>query len=614
MKLRTLISDIRLSLLPVISVGYLSFCWFVLYRTVLVPGSTYSVESLVAIRSGTTTISILTILLALHPMKSLIVDLKGEEFMRLLRTSSGGQHRGPGGVDLATANSVSSSSLGTITAFLIIIKRECSLYFIIAVLCGFIVTAISALAPAALSVHRVMLDSGAAMWMVAAIGPDSVAVVNNSTLRTYPTYQHYIPSTGMNNTLREAALVIWAEMAMNLTNSSFNPSIRTSESLEYIVPFPLGLSPTVFSRWVTDAFVLRPVCNWWQTDTEGLPLSRLFTNGTLIAHYESLGVALNLTSRFISADLDDFYSFEIHYASAALNGSYTIWDTTTNDIPSDGYSVWALLYRTSVPHWSVSLDLSTIPTFGSDLFRVAILACSPGFSIETVEARNEGGSIVVSPLKNTPSLGNLHQRQVELFFTTVFRELSRGTSPTPPEPLPAESKIQASLIFGWDQVSTGPLSTFPARTWYPMHIEDITEAYTRYLRSAMKFYMTGALGYRFTQGVISEPVLAFTASRGYVIASTVFLGILNIINLWAYFRSGRGEVFSLFTAASVLHGSNVLEEVRRVRGEHAGVNAEDMEYEFECEARGRFATLDRQGDADECGVLILHDAGTYPLN
>ncbi|KAF8645921.1 hypothetical protein AX16_007483 [Volvariella volvacea WC 439] len=246
---RRLIVDIfKTLLLPAITVGFLAFCYTVQNQTVLVDGRglvDVSPQNLAAIKSGITTISILVISLGLWPIKNLITDMRGEEFLRSLKRSKDG-------VDLATANSVSSISVGTFQTIAIILRRRCSPHFFIAFISGFIVIAASALAPAALSVQDALRDSDVIAFEVAAVPMSSVINMTDFGISGWIG----VPTSRMSGRLQEAASISWAEAVLGLGYSFNTPKTSAADSPQYIVPLPVKLSPTTNARWITDAFYL----------------------------------------------------------------------------------------------------------------------------------------------------------------------------------------------------------------------------------------------------------------------------------------------------------------------------------------------------------------------
>ncbi|KAK0194438.1 hypothetical protein F5146DRAFT_436833 [Armillaria mellea] len=143
--LRSALDVVKALVLPVVAVGYLAFCYSVHNRIVPVTGDgmvNLSSYSMATVKSGITTISILVISIGLWPMKSLVQDLRSEEFFRVLTAHQAG-------VPLSTINAISSPSFGTIDSFMAIARRHCSSYFTLSFISGFIVVAVSSLAPSA---------------------------------------------------------------------------------------------------------------------------------------------------------------------------------------------------------------------------------------------------------------------------------------------------------------------------------------------------------------------------------------------------------------------------------------------------------------------------------
>ncbi|KAF8636267.1 hypothetical protein AX16_011037 [Volvariella volvacea WC 439] len=451
--------------------------------------------------------------------------------------------------------------------------------------------AVSSLAPATLSVEVVTGDSGSIR--VAAMNDSSVAEKDSSIPPSLQTYQHYEIRTNL-DFIAGAILqqmVIGMDPTSDMSKLSDIWIFPNSNFSKYIVPFPISDEtsttpeiapeslPPAGTRWRTDALALDPVCEWQANEADSSRLDYL-SDGTIDFHDQSRGVSFNLN---FTRAVNNSQIFEIYYASASLNKGFTIWDTT-NDVPSQGYSVWAVVDRDPV-------NLNPLPTFATDFLRFAVLICSPGLSIETVEIRSEGTTLSVFPLNTTARVGNLNQRQAELLFTGLFIGAQIlddviATSSTP------KLQVQAGMIFGWPEVAPTSLDREGVATFYPMFAEDIVPTYGTYIRIGASYFMNGVLGQTDVPVMIS--VLAFTAPRGYVIASTVLVVVLNMINVWAYFRSTRGEVFSLFTVANVLHESRVTDMVREVRKECAGASVDDMLDRLEKESKNRFVTLDDQ--------------------
>ncbi|KAK0498799.1 hypothetical protein EDD18DRAFT_51113 [Armillaria luteobubalina] len=125
--LRFALDVVKALVLPVVAIGYLAFCYSVHNRIVPVTGDgivNLSLYSLATVKSGITT------------------NLRSEEFFRVLTARQAG-------VPLSTINAISSPSFGTIDSFMAIARRHCSSYFTLSFISGFIVVAVSSLAPSA---------------------------------------------------------------------------------------------------------------------------------------------------------------------------------------------------------------------------------------------------------------------------------------------------------------------------------------------------------------------------------------------------------------------------------------------------------------------------------
>ncbi|KAF8636260.1 hypothetical protein AX16_011030 [Volvariella volvacea WC 439] len=635
----TLTIALKLLLLPIVSIAYLGFCWTVYHRTVLVNGRgliNTSAEGLGVIKSGITTINILTIALGLWPVKTLLMDVKGEEFFRSLRRSSAGSSSNPRGINLATAHSISTPSLGAFETLTIILQRHCSLYLTVAFITGFIMMATSVLAPAALSIQEVMCDLNETTFEVAAMPPSSVAVSSTTGL-SLPSSQYYLTDR-MERKLQEAASITWAEGALDVVHSFEVNGARSkfapSDPFRYIVPIPTNLSPMIPVRWFTDAFVLQPSCSWQETNISGtVPLQDVqnpsSTNPSTVINLPELGIGILLpVPRASSSGINPGFHLQYLSMRPAVFKQYWIFNSTTGDLPYGGHSIWSISqYR---PNTTTSMSLLTfdargLPTFGirdnlGGIWEIAILACSPNFTIQTVEVQNKGKNLTVistrsvSNGEDTSSAGNLDRREGDFFFSSIFTELTVETSPAIPW-AGSGSQVQASLMFGWDQVKAfNPNLTDQVYSpnnpvvWSPMAIPDITSMYSRYLQSAAKLYMSGALGTARVSGFVRQPVTAFSVSIGHIIPSTILLIILNIINILAFFRSGKGELFNLLTIGSVLHESNVPADMAKFKEDNPNIEGEELDRAFRNASKDRLLKLDpRSEDNKGPDVLTVHD-------
>ncbi|KAF8656488.1 hypothetical protein AX16_002507 [Volvariella volvacea WC 439] len=628
---RMLYNYMLLLIPPVVTTAYLAFCWTDICRDVILPTVDVvdtSVENITLVKSGVTTISIMVIALGLWPIKNLLVNIQGEEFFRVLKQSPiiGLNHnyhnlekpQEMGGINLVTANSMSSvTSLGIMETIVAIFKKQCSPHFSIAFVCSFIVLAASTLAPASLSVQEFLVDSAVMAFEVGAMRTSSV--VDAYKLHN-PMEPIYAPSTGdssyiMAYYLQEAASLAWAETAFNFSHSFTTPiPDPLGPTPQYIIPFPLNLTLTTPARWLTDAFVLRLSCNWYTTNlsTGTYTLEEAADEQWMVpVTIPELNIALRLDLNNTS----DHNSYTLqHYSVDETGNIFSIFNSTTGDIATRGHSVWALTQRNSF--FGIHFDQANIPTFevsgeGVGSRQFAILVCSPNLSLETVKVRNQGGNVTIVPAnidgRRQPFTrqGNLDEIQGNFFFMALFGAL--GTNAGPILKRQGQSQGQASLVFGWDQVRSYNWSATMSEivTWSPMPVSNITDVYTRFIRSASKPYLSGAFGTALVPGVVSEPFLKFVASRPHVIASTIFFAVLDVLSIVAFFRSGKGDVFNLIRVSSILHESNVTGKMERLVAEkrQMGGSLASLEEELEAETRNFVLKLDERG---ETGVLVIH--------
>ncbi|KAF8636253.1 hypothetical protein AX16_011023 [Volvariella volvacea WC 439] len=543
MKWDTVVGASKLLPLPILSLSYLAFCWVVQYRVVPLPAFRFvdtSPENLTTIKSGITTINIVIIALALQSIRSIITEIRGEEFIRLLNLKRDGRSKP---VTVVDANSLSSPSLGTSKTIPILLAQNCSSWFVVAFIAGLLVTATSSLAPAALSVHEVMLDSYKTTFNVAAMPASSVAPTSPDASDTDPLHKRRRLTHPMRSRLQHAASFAWAEGALNL---DYSPNLIRHHS-----------------GWVTDVFVMRPSCDW-QSSNATMSIRqdddmRLGVNGTLPEL--NIGYALSLDPSQLASILPQ---------ATSPKGAIPSGSSSNPSSRRTAHSGRCSISQKHPPFDCVG-DLG-LPVH----LDVAILACSPNLAVETVEVQSKGRDITI--LRPHPSRqGNLDQREADLFFTALF-------SPQPPNAATALAhsvtcpgpQVQAGLVLGWDVLGDFDEHHGVAREvrFSPMPISDITSVYARYLESATKPYLAGVLGTARVPGTVLEPTLVFEAFRPYAIASTILLTILNILSIWASFRSEKGRVSSLFTAG-LLHLSSVAEEVRRFREDNAKLNEED---------------------------------------
>jgi len=135
----------KIALVLILAIFYLTFCLIVHYRIVPI-GQLESGVGLsflhVNIVSVITTVAILIVYVALWPMKSVIDEIRAEEFFRLMDTH-------PNGLPLDRVNAVSATTTGAFDIFLATIHRHCSPLLTSTLVISLVITATSSIAPAA---------------------------------------------------------------------------------------------------------------------------------------------------------------------------------------------------------------------------------------------------------------------------------------------------------------------------------------------------------------------------------------------------------------------------------------------------------------------------------
>lgn len=78
-------------------------------------------------------------------------------------------------------------------------------------------------------------------------------------------------------------------------------------------------------------------------------------------------------------------------------------------------------------------------------------------------------------------------------------------------------------------------------------------------------YVTGSLGTSYVPGRIASVQQIFVSSMPHVIASTVFIIILFVMAIVAYFRRGKGDQFNLTNVAAALADSELPEMAKKAK-------------------------------------------------
>ncbi|QRV92668.1 peroxisomal adenine nucleotide transporter 1 [Ceratobasidium sp. AG-Ba] len=540
--------------LPLVASAYLAFCYVA--ATGVVPVRIYNVdrpsEHLFQIKAGVTTLSIIVITIALLPVKSLLDDIKSEEFFRRIRMAKEG-------IPVRAVNDVSIPSHGFVQSTFSIFRSEASRYFTGAVFSSLVVAAVSFLAPAALSVGIIFVDGEIIALRVGALSSNSV-------------YQIGDTESGLNSAMyrvsTEAASMGWAQSALG-TDLAFKP-----DSPRYVVPLPLDLTPQDIARWVTDVVVMQPACSWGVSKPPVTlvpdPRNATLYGSTLDFTLPSHGVGASVGSYTIIAEV--------------VGGSH-LFNLTTHDPPLQGTTAWILAQCTSCvdPYDEgdnsklnfTGIPYQELPVFDDysktmRAYHVAILICEPRINIETKEVRMEGdGKIHVTEDGRTLARQwNLPAMQTRLLMSRALDSYTDNSGPD--SDFGGIGKVaQVRLLFG----PQGRASE--TKTLTPLPIDELAREYNLALQASMRAYLSGSLGSAIVPGRIQTSILIFTSSLPHVVVSTILFVLIALFVNMCYFRS-KEEQFTLVSVATALARSDLpvlCQEVRQA-GREQGLLSE----------------------------------------
>ncbi|KAG9099609.1 hypothetical protein FRC06_005098 [Ceratobasidium sp. 370] len=478
-KIKRIIRNIWLTTwLPVIAFMYLAFCYVAATRVVRV--SIYNIDTpadhLYGIKAGVTTLSIIVIGIALLPVKSLLDDLKGEEFFRRLRKARVG-------VPLDYINDVSTPAHALSKGFFSILRFQASKYYAGAILSSFVAAAISSLAPAALSVGIIPVDNEITAFRVGAVARDSIYISSMGSPFENPDFT---------SKATEAA-----SMGIDMT---FKPT-----SLKYAVPVPLDLTPKDRARWITDVIIMDPMCSWTVSDPPMAPPAGSDANNTFLAKVNLTLPNYGVGSSFYLSQLQPSYNKIASVFSSDLDGIGSgLYNLTTNDPPTQGIMAWLVAQCTScAPEMGADparIDFTGIPTqqFSSPklvgtntttvTLDVGILVCDPRASIETREVRMDGsgGIEVVEDGRTFVPQGNLQISQTRLLLAKALQAYSSSSGPTTGFRGIGKS-AQVRLLFG----QTG--NATETTTLKPLPIDQLARGYNLAIQAAMRAYLSGSM-------------------------------------------------------------------------------------------------------------------------
>ncbi|KAG8917863.1 hypothetical protein FRC02_002806 [Tulasnella sp. 418] len=513
--------------LPLLSLSYLAFCYVVQYNTVRV--SIWNVKDPVSrmsvIKAGVTSVSIVIIATALLPLKTLIGDLQGEEFFRILSLN---KH----GLPLSAVNQVSTPSWGLTDQLSAILRRRSSGISAGAFVAGLVAIVASTLAPAALSVRVVQVDDTIKALRVGALPPNSV---------WSSTEEHAEVIYNIKRRADFAAFMPWVEAILQSNYKWKLPEIGIG-GVVYSIPSPLDVSMSIPIRYLTDVIKIRPKCEWHtptplQSDDVWKDLGR-FTAWFTVP-------GLNKRIRLDDMDISlEPVSFELHDPIEDLK------DSTYNKTNIDGSSTWHLI--------------KCIPTPRSP--------CTHIYITEWSNLWYHQGRVKLAPMQGEgvyKRQGNLNELQTRILMSQVLQGFRTIENSGPNvhrssymEGLGGGAQIQ--LLFSQERSLVIPQDG----RYEVKPIEEITRSYGRALQSTLKLFVDGTLSHYYVPSRTNRLILIFVSSFPHLVASTVVFVALSIFVIVVHFRKPVPQ-FTLFAVASSLSGSELpstLEDVRQGEG------------------------------------------------
>ncbi|KAF8593445.1 hypothetical protein BDV93DRAFT_566541 [Ceratobasidium sp. AG-I] len=514
-RLKRIVRNVWLTaFMPAVAFAYLSFCYVV--ATGIVPVRIYKVdqplEHLYEIKAGVTTISIIIIATALLPVKSLLDDLKSEEFFRRLHTSQRG-------VPLEFLNNISTPSHSVFQGMFAVVRAQATKYYAGTILSGFIAAAVTSLAPAALSVGIIPVEGELSAFRVGAIGVDM----------------------------------------------TFKPL-----SYKHAVPIPLDLEPNTRARWVSDVIIMDPVCTWAVPDP---PLVTPFESWNVPPESwnrndeEKVNISLPTHGVGAQISLSDFPSqSKDKYITILASWDSALFNLTTKYPPTQGTLAWLVSQCTScqlspggdtsrINFTGISTQEFKYPSISMKIMTevtslVSILVCNPRATIESREVRADGsGRVEVVESRPLVRQGNLHKSQTKLL---LFKGLTDYTSNSGPSTtyFGIGQAAQIQLFFGKVGNATG------TTTLTPLPIDKLTEGYALAQQAVMRSYLSGEIASSYVPGRIQTLTLVFTSSLPHVIVSTILFAFLTLFINVCFLRSDAQQ-FTLLSVAVALAHSDV---------------------------------------------------------
>ena len=203
---------------------------------------------------------------------------------------------------------------------------------------------------------------------------------------------------------------------------------------------------------------------------------------------------------------------------------------------------------------NIPVDLSSIPTLKFPTGNVlAFLVCSPHISIQTRQVWATGnGNLTLGTRQR--SQGNIDLIQANYLLSYILLDFPKNSGPTSSRNQ-VGTDLMLRLLFGTEPNIAYPIGYMPPDM--PLApLTKITTVYKQVIQSAMKVFLSGAIGTAYVPGGYSEEQMVLTSSLGHVITSAILFAFLMIALVAAQFRKGR-VAFTLVNVAAALADSDV---------------------------------------------------------
>ncbi|KAG2136398.1 hypothetical protein DEU56DRAFT_805700 [Suillus clintonianus] len=365
------------------------------------------------------------------------------------------------------------------------------------------------------------------------------------------------------------ASIAWVEMALGMSYAYTMSNKSLGEYAAYVAPMPTSIQASTTARWLTDVVGFNPFCTWANPlnltkSSSSIAMDNTSVASTAVVTYlEGLDLDIHVPSSIFPVYKSNFVT-----QISVLDPTTYVFNHTTQTLPSDGSTTFAIVACTegcaqlNIPIYP---DLTGIPTLQftapNNSYELAFLVCKPNITIETREVRTQGSFILeVQPLPE----GKAYQRQGNLDFMQTSSMLGIATSYLSIDSGPLTSvwfglgsETQVNFLFSPAQMNAIDLNSIGGVILQPIPLENLTQGYTQIVQAAAKAYITGSEGTAYVPGRVSGMQLIFTSSLPNVIVATISFALLWALTIFAHFRDGKYNDFTLVNVGAALHNSDI---------------------------------------------------------